>query len=241
MIFGAPPIVTNGLVLSLDAGNSKSYPGSGTTWSDLSGNRNTGTLTPGASGLTFNRDGGGSLVFDGTDDYINIPASATTAFTGTNYTISVWVKLSSIHSSQYSAIVSRFGPTTNYQGYAIEASNNTGSNKFAFLAGSANTFNRVFSDSTIIFNKWYNLVGTSQSNVLRFYIDSVIQSTTVNQATTTTANVNLKLGRYYDEVAYATQFLLVGSLANTQIYNRALTSSEVQQNYNALKSRFNLS
>ena len=63
-----PKIVTNGLVLYLDAANKKSYPGSGTTWTDLSGNNNTGTLT---NGPTFDSNNGGSIVFDGTNDYVS--------------------------------------------------------------------------------------------------------------------------------------------------------------------------
>jgi hypothetical protein len=62
-------IVQSGLVLNLDAGVSSSYPGSGTTWTDLSGNGNTGTLT---NGPTYNSANGGSLVFDGVDDYVNV-------------------------------------------------------------------------------------------------------------------------------------------------------------------------
>ena len=64
------PIVTDGLVLRLDAGNRNSYPGSGTTWTDLSGNGNNGTLS--ATSIGYNSANGGSLVFDGTDDYVNL-------------------------------------------------------------------------------------------------------------------------------------------------------------------------
>ena len=62
----SPSIVTNGLVLCLDAANSKSYPGSGTTWTDLSGRGNNGTLV---NGVGYNSGNLGSLVFDGVDDY----------------------------------------------------------------------------------------------------------------------------------------------------------------------------
>lgn len=237
----SPNIVTDGLTLYLDAANTRSYVSGSTVWNDLSRSDNNATLLPSSANKpVFFSNNGGYLKFDGSDDYVSIPASTSTAFNGTDYTISVWTRISSIHPTQYSAIVSRFGPISNYQGYAIEASNNTGSNKFAFLVGSANVFNRVFSDSTIVFNTWYNLVGTSTSNVCRFYINGVVQSTTVNQTTTTTSNVNLKIGRYYDEVAYATQFLLVGDVSNCVIYNRALSASEVLQNYNTTKSRFGL-
>ena len=70
----SPSLVMNGLVLCLDAGNSKSYPGTGTTWTDLSGNGNNGTLT---NGPTYSSANGGSLVFDGTNDYTQTPLSGT--------------------------------------------------------------------------------------------------------------------------------------------------------------------
>jgi len=88
-----PKIVTSGLVLALDAGNTKSYPGSGTVWTDLSGNGNTGTLT---NGPTFNSSNGGSIVFDGVDDFVNIPYNTywnTNVFgTATNFTLECWHK-----------------------------------------------------------------------------------------------------------------------------------------------------
>ena len=67
-IFYNPRTITDGLVLCLDAANRKSYPGSGTTWTDLSGRGNTGTLT---NGPTYSSANGGSIVFDGTDDIVN--------------------------------------------------------------------------------------------------------------------------------------------------------------------------
>ena len=67
-------IVTNGLVLSLDAADRNSYPGTGTTWRDMSGNGNNGTLT---DGPTFNSNNGGSIVFDGTNDYVALTPSFT--------------------------------------------------------------------------------------------------------------------------------------------------------------------
>lgn len=70
----SPKIVTNGLVLALDAANNKSYPGSGVTWYDLSGNGNNGTLT---NGPTFNVGNLGSIVFDGTNDYVSFNNSGT--------------------------------------------------------------------------------------------------------------------------------------------------------------------
>ena len=87
----SPKIITNGLVLSLDAANNKSYPRSGTTWTDLSGNSNTGTLTNGPS---FNDGNQGSIVFDGTDDYVNIPYNS--GLIPNNLTLSAWINRTAV-------------------------------------------------------------------------------------------------------------------------------------------------
>ena len=82
--YDGPSIVTNGLVLSLDAADKNSYPGSGTVWTDLSGNNIIGTLT---NGPTFNSQNGGSIFTDGTDDWISTPYSGSAA---DSYTFSAW-------------------------------------------------------------------------------------------------------------------------------------------------------
>ncbi len=88
-MFTGPNIITNGLILELDAANRKSYPGSGTTWTDLSGNGNTGTLT---NGPTFSSANGGSIVFDGVDDYVNCGNASSLNFERTNsFSFCFWI------------------------------------------------------------------------------------------------------------------------------------------------------
>ena len=88
---GGPDINENGLVLHLDAANNKSYPGSGTTWTDLSGNDNNGTLT---NGPTFNASNMGSIALDGTNDYIY--RSSLSNFNSSTYTVLLWAKFNSM-------------------------------------------------------------------------------------------------------------------------------------------------
>jgi len=235
---GGGNIVRDGLVLLLDAANTKSYPGSGTVWTDLSRSGNNGTLT---NSPTFNSSNGGNIIFDGINEYGSIPATNSTKFNGTDYSIACWVKVSSIHVSQYSGIFGRFSSavSTTYNGYFLEAANNTGSDKFAIVVANNNSFGRVFSDSTIVFNKWYYLLATSTSNVVRLYIDGLVQSTTLNFTTATIDNYPIMLGKYYTFAEYNT-FFLPGSIGQCSIYNKSLSASEVLQNYNASKSRFGL-
>ena len=93
-IFYNPRIVTDGLVLALDAGNTKSYPGSGTTWTDLSGRGNTGTLT---NGPTYSSANGGSIVFDGTNDHVTMSGNNISGLSAetTDFSICIWVKYNS--------------------------------------------------------------------------------------------------------------------------------------------------
>jgi len=220
-VYTRPSIVTNGLVLNLDAANIKSYPGSGTTWSDLSGNRNTGTLV---NGPTFSRDGGGNIVFDGVDDYISF-----SAITNTIYTVDFWYKM---------------GGNDGTYGYFASSGDN------GLAIGEGGTFNGLVYGQFYYWNgATSNLLGTIPSTTNWNHICALINTTTNNiqiygngnQLSTTNitgmSTSITNIGRY---IASNLNFLK-GSLANYLIYNRALTAQEIQQNYNALKSRFNLS
>ena len=102
-VFSYPNIVNDSLVLTLDAGNQNSYAGSGTNWYDLSGNGNNGTLT---NGPTFNSSNIGSIVFDGVDDYVNIPDNSSLNPTK-NLTLSCWVNITSFN-NVYIGIVDKY-------------------------------------------------------------------------------------------------------------------------------------
>jgi hypothetical protein len=100
-VFAGPEIAESGLVLALDAGNLKSYPTTGTTWTDLSGNGNTGTLT---NGPTYSSANGGSISFDGTNDYVTIPDSPSWDVNNGGYSICFWMypKTIPVTSQRYS-------------------------------------------------------------------------------------------------------------------------------------------
>ncbi len=94
-----PDINENGLVLSLDAANYKSYTGSGTTWRDLSGNSNNGTLT---NGPTFNAANMGAIVFDGTDDKVTISMNSSFIYGVSPFSLNAWIYVLG-NQSQFSA------------------------------------------------------------------------------------------------------------------------------------------
>jgi len=238
MIFGAPSIVTNGLVLNLDAANRKSYPGSGTTWTDLSGNSNTGTLT---NGPTFSRDGGGSVVFNGSNQYIDCGNTNLGINAGsTQITLEAWVYPTSFAS--YRGIISRVGGVSPFGGWMLNLNADIG-NKFDFAMNISGawrtwvTYGGTF-PTPLTTNTWYHLVGTYNGSVMALYLNGILinQFNSVGTIQYAGSLSNLGVGYNGGGPSY-----FPGRIATAKIYNKALSASEVLQNYNALKSRFNLS
>jgi hypothetical protein len=222
-----PKIIIDGLTLCLDAGNIKSYPSSGTTWSDLTGNNNTGTLT---NGPTFTGSFGGSIVFDGTNDQVDVPSTNLPIQFGTSpFAIEVWVRTTNATKRQ--GIVCASGGPGNGPIFAIESST-----VGVGIYGSANVVNS--GASSIAANTWYHIVlnrVSTASNNTYIYINSVL-----NGAGTLSTNFSStnSVGIGYTPVAGE---YTVGNIAAVRIYkNKSLSDSEVLQNYNATKGRFAL-
>jgi len=224
----SPKIITNGLVLSLDAANNKSYPRSGTTWTDLSGNSNTGTLTNGPS---FNGANGGSIVFDGVDDYISGTNNSSLQLLN-DLTIGAWVKLGSGGNANQGIFEKMVN--TGYSGYGITRQDDY----FKFWTGSGGTF--AYTNSNITYssgNNWYYVVGRRMAGNNRLFINSILQTDSQSPPLSDSGEVYV-IGRYYSNIANT--FYFVGNIAHVLLYNRALTDAEILQNYNVNKSRFGL-
>jgi hypothetical protein len=221
----SPKIVTNGLVLCLDAASRKSYPGTGNVWRDLSGNGNDGTLT---NGPTFSSANGGSIVLDGTDDYV-ISANNTQISGNVPRSLSVWFRSSeSVLDRYYSVTKIGTGPT---QGglFEILINNNL---VFGHFYGGGYALN-VDSGKTLL-NNFTNCVLTYLSPNVYIYIDGIYKGT-IN-LTLNTINTKLDMGI----VGYNVFYPFKGLIGNTLLYNRALNSQEVQQNFNALRGRYGI-
>ena len=220
-VFGGPNVIDNGLVLSLDAGNVKSYPGSGTIWYDKSGNNNNGTLT---NGPTFS---GGSIVFDGVDDYVDTTFKASISIgNGNPFTISAFFKTGNM--TQQMLVACPDSPR-----FYIEVFNRSG--VLVSHWGIGNNNNSSTSTAIINLNQIYNYVTTYDGNIAKGYLNGVLTDTdTIGSQSYNT--YFLQIGKY----ASFLPLYLSGSMYTTQIYNRALSASEVLQNYNATKSRFGL-
>jgi len=219
-------IVTDGLVLCLNAADKNSYPGSGTTWTDISGNGNNGTLT---NGPTFNSGNGGSIVFDGSDDYV-VLTNASTPLTNLSY--ETILKIDSIPASNTFRSIWQKSADWNYS-TGISLQMIYGYLTFSYGSIWGGSVSYLLSNLTV--GNWYHIVGTSSSvssGTSRMYINGSLVATGANAATpTSTSDLTLGSGN-------GGAFL--GNINVFRTYNRELAAAEILQNYNAQKSRFGL-
>tara|TARA_R100001129_G_scaffold153678_1_gene116263 strand:+ start:382 stop:1059 length:678 start_codon:yes stop_codon:yes gene_type:complete len=216
------PIVTDGLVFYVDAGNSSSYPGSGTTWTDLIGSKD-GTLT---NGPTYSSDNGGSIVFDGTNDYVEISHSQD--LTTDSVTVMFFAKTDEVNIRKTFLGFSNGGDYA-YKTYCMQTWN--GSDKdFQAFSGNNSSYQNYSFDIDGNFTDW------------NFYC-SVITPTNIKTWVNDSLKHNSSSPTFrgsFDRVWIASRGnqYLNGNVSSLIFYNKALTDAEVTQNYNALKNRF---
>ena len=231
----SPKIVTDGLVLYLDAANSKSYVSGSTTWNDISRGGNNGTLT---NGPTFNSTNGGSIGFDGTDDRV----SQTTAInTGYNFTVSAWVYPTAMGVTRRAIIGNSYNYSTRRGWYFAVGGGGT-SNAFFLSVGSDNSY-KIAPADTLSINIWTYITAVCQNGggSIDLYKNGSIVSGSFASALTS-GNITYDINQFNVgfRIVGGTQDPYTGNIAQTSIYNRALTASEILQNYNATKTRFGL-
>jgi len=227
----SPKIVTNGLVMYLDVANNRSFVNGSSVWNDLSRTSVVGVLT---NGPTYNSSNGGSIVFDGSDDYID--CGTTSIPLPTNITLSSWIYQSS--TSGYKNIITKEGSSSTDLDYGLTTSPN-GNLYFWFHNGSYKIHESTTNSINSI-NTWYNVVAVldDTNNVVKMYVNGVeIYNQPESTSLLSHANSKLFVG-WRNSLVSGQSF--GGRISHAQIYNRALTSIEVLQNYNTLKSRYNL-
>lgn len=221
-------IVTDGLKLWLDASNPASYPGSGTTWYDLSGNGYNGTLV---NGPTFDNGNEGSIVFDGVNDYVN----SNNQLNGVLFiTLSVWIKYSVVGNSPWRGILTK----NNFNDFALAVGGLSAPGRgVIYLVNSNNqTSGNVVTTSRLDNGLWNNLTATYDGSFVRLYVNSIQEnSVKLTGIMHNTPNTNVLIGAYPGLYQ-----LFLGNISQIQIYNRALTQEEITQNFNATKSKYGL-
>jgi hypothetical protein len=239
-IFAGPKIVEEGLVFYLDAANGKSYPGTGTTWSDLSGLGNNTTLL---NGVLYNSSNKGYFDFDGTNDYIIVPNVSywnTNVFgTATNFTISIWAKADTFYN--WTCLIQKHGGGGFYSethGPALWI--NSGGFQAVFGTGEASNPTGsvlVLSYPTANTTNWFNLVFTGNGTNLRFYINgNLYNSENVASRTRPVISTNGDV-----RIGVRSTFSFYNGLLNMPMfYTRGLTAEEVRQNFEATRGRYGI-
>jgi hypothetical protein len=224
---------TSGLTLNLDAGNYASYPTTGTKWVDISGNYNNTTLM---NGPVWSNTSGGTITFDGSDDFATITRtnsiSPTTAISQES-----WVNFNSSSDTQV-IIGMQLGDSSN-NSYALWYQGG----QFSGEVGANGNFDNIGYTWVPTVGTWYHLSHTYDGTIQRLYINGV-QVQTKNTSGLISYNVNnTKLvigGDYNSGYDGGLTARMNGKISIVRIYNRALSASEILQNYNALKGRFGL-
>jgi len=223
-------IITDGLVLNLDAAKVDSYPGTGTTWRDLSGNNNNGTLT---NGPTFSGIGKqASIVFDGTDDYVDCGTSIRSVLHGNaGITFEGWYNLANI--------------TTDDGLFTIRASGDgnwfwnirPGGADFwvGYSTSTATNVVSITNPFTGRLNTWTHIATSFTSGSLVTYLNgAAVNTTSIGGTVNITAGATFAVGSYTTPGTYSMQ----GNVGSFKTYSRNLSATEVLQNYNATRGRF---
>jgi hypothetical protein len=215
----SPKIVTDGLVLYLDAANTRSYISGSTTWNDLSRGGNNGTLT---NGPTFNGANGGSIVFDGSNDFIS--TTYNTALT--NFTVCVWFLADLINPAAARVVDKNF-----VSGFWIGKNTSGVANSWGGGVREASPpYGRYI---TLPDGQWNFITSTRSNTTHTIYGNGITNSISGTVSSTTLSTDNLA-------IAGGAVQILKGNIASVFVYNRALSATEILQNYNTTKTRFGL-
>ena len=230
-------VVTDGLVLCLDAANPKSYISGSTSWRDMSGNTNNGTLV---NGPIFNSDNGGSILFDGTNDYAK--TNTTLNLSNTNkISIEVWLKFTATPTQLIAEHSTNFNANN---AFILDINELGGTGSFQFSDNGPGGYNISYTTPNFNDGKWHCFTvvsdrSQSATNQVSIYADSEF-NTILSPAYRSDISSNYSNYDLYLGTRAGLSFFYSGSISNLKVYNRALSATEVQQNYNALKSRYNL-
>ena len=207
-MYVGPDIVDDGLIFAIDAASTRSYPGSGNTWYNLSGENN-GALV---NNPTFNSNGW--FDFDGVDDHVSMSVSST------YMTLAFWIKIDD--TSDTAGIADSGGSGD------LDLYNNTSGYYYLYTTNTDGTRTALTSDTSVTQGDWHYLVVVFGSGYRKIYQNNaLVASDTKTASPLAIFNIGQR-GTYK----------LEGSISSFNIYNRALTAAEVTQNYNAQKNRF---
>lgn len=234
----SPKIVTNGLVLCLDAGNRKSYPGLGEIWQDVGGNNYNGTLIDGA---VFSLENKGNITFNGSTSYV----SSTYSINSRPFSINIWFYFNTFDGSWHTFVNQDTSQATNLGAFYFQkvfsgggAGGRIGNTIGLAMTNISNSEIYCYDPNPILIKIWYNYCVSVSTSDITLYKNGIEVNKIINSDTlaTTTGPLIIGAGYYTDTIID----FFNGKIAQLGIYNRALSASEILQNYNATKGRFQL-
>lgn len=224
----SPKIITDGLVLALDAANPRSYPGSGTVWKDLSGLGNNGTLV---NGVGYSADDKGTMVFDGVNDYAEV---LNPFYQYSNeITVSAFCKFNTFEYILSQSTKNIDSMTTNVWLW------HKGTNGLIWYINDSGSWKSVSYLNSLFSGEWYHITTTASSSNIKIYIN----------ATNVTSGAGISLGILNNSLSgiatndyrySSSRTPINGSISNIIIYNRALSNQEISQNFEALRGRYGI-
>jgi hypothetical protein len=229
-VYAGPEIVNDGLAVLLDAANAKSYPGSGTTWTDVSGNNNNATLV---NGVGYDSNNGGSLTFDGVDDYC-IESDRAMPATLYPFSYSCWgLFQDNVTTTQCLISVLNTGSSSVYWALGVSSGQ-------LFVSRRNTTSRSTNFPYYPEVDKWFNVhINYNDTTSVECYINGQnIYSSTSEIAVTGPVTANdILIGLLRTS---SPTWRLNGKITGILLYNRILTNSEIQQNFNAHRGRFGI-
>lgn len=234
-VFSGPEVINNGLVLHLDAANSRSYSGTGTAWNDLSGNSNNGTLL---NGVGYNSTNNGIMVFDGVDDYGYVNESATSKpIVAITVCAFIYPTLSSYSNAR---LIGDWHQDASYDRWIIYSNGTT----ISWYMRTATTTEGGTTGWTIVPNQWVSLVGRYDGSSQDLFVNGNFfssRSGVTGNMRSGDGNRPIRFGIQGTYSGTATGGgTFSGNMSNIQMYNRALSGIEIKQNFEAARSRYNV-
>ena len=228
----SPKIITDGLYVCLDAGDRKSYSGSGSTWTDRSGNGNNGTLT---NGPTFSSDNNGLIQLDGTNDNIRTLWGANHNPYNNPITVSCWFKIDGLTKNMIILSTGQSRGNTDQNQRLYFGINTTLSEKFGWGIRSSAWGSSQITGITANTSDWFHVALVINSSNAYCYINNVLRDTKLVNSTYV-LNDELWVGTHN----FDTDYEFHGKISNVMVYEKDLSEAERTQNYNATKGRFGL-
>ena len=236
------PIVTDGLVFYVDAGNGNSYPGSGTTWTDLI--NSVQLIANNVDAGSYDVSHGGLFSLDGTNQHFRVNDGSLT-YDRANFSVEAWVKPTGNHSNWETGVFTKWntgGGDDNE--FSLGFTNSNGPSPFKFSVqspqnsggGNGRGSFGIESGSNYIVDEWYHLVGTfdGANSTIKLYVNGALAASdaTFNDTQAKTVTTHYYVG------AIEVRGSVLADIPKSALYSKALSASEVLQNYNALKNRF---